>query len=244
MAQTVVRRLRDAGCSAHVFGGLGCALRAEGITSAWKWLPARKSDVDVSVCSGSNITALKVVEGIAQPCTCEEHKEHKNSPTRFLHDVWVGEERVHVDVYWGPAVRFNHEIRISSCSSLDIPAQAADLLLTKLQIHAKKSTDWFDLLMLLAALPLTRDTSGIDHRVVTDHCSRGTAAWGLARICLQSLAELRRLDLLDLLSTHERTQVLERAGELEGYIVRANKSVGWRVRAVFGTRLPWYSVAD
>jgi hypothetical protein len=239
----LVLYLRQQGLNAYLFGGVACQLRAGGLVQSWPWLPARRDDVDIVVCRGSNVRTFAAMRDVAEPCQCDSDARSSADLGRF--DILRDATRIHCDVYWAQALRFNHVIRLDRCDGSDVTLAGAELLLSKLQIHVKKDTDWADLMVLFASHGLgTKGAGEIELDVIRRHCSRGAAGWGMAKICLESLTQLaiRVAEHCHLQET-DRAVILGRIAQLEGEIRKTPKPWRWRLRATIGTRLNWYSEA-
>lgn len=121
----------------------------------------------------------------------------------------------------------------------------ADLLLSKLQVVRINRKDILDVLILLAEFPLVDGPadSGIEVRRITKHTS---ADWGWWRTTTGNLAAIRSFAEHDLapgdldVGRPNRFEPGAQVLELERRIEAAPKSMGWRVRARVGERVPWY----
>jgi len=145
-----------------------------------------------------------------------------------------------VDVFLD-ALRMSHTIEFKG--RLDAPrptAQAADLLLAKLQIHEITEKDAKDIAALLAAHPLGDGDDRNDPLDAPRIIGLVRSDWGL---CYTALANLAVADkLLAGWGSAGDVAVTARA-RVEGlrqHIELAPKSLRWKARARVGTRVRWY----
>jgi len=123
----------------------------------------------------------------------------------------------------------------------------ADLLLSKLQVVKINRKDLLDVLILLAEFPLVSgagsDADGIDVGRITRTTSADWGWWRTAGGNLDALVAFAAGDLApgDLeVGRPNRFDPGAQAVELRRQIDAAPKSLGWRVRARVGERVPWY----
>ncbi len=147
--------------------------------------------------------------------------------------------------------------RMEMCHTFDFSADLAspgptlplaDLLLSKLQVVRINRKDYLDVLILLAEFPLSSGSGGADPEAIdVARITRYTSAdWGWWRTAggnLDALVAFATHDLapgdLDV-GRPNRFDPSAQAAELRRRIDAAPKSMGWRVRARLGERVPWY----
>jgi hypothetical protein len=117
-----------------------------------------------------------------------------------------------------------------------------ELLIQKLQIVELTEKDLGDMQALLLAHPITSDEEGINGTLLVRMCCRD---WGLCRTVTQNFHHMRDLTLLDSsLSREEKQVIVGRIEELDRQIGDTRKSVRWRLRAVVGTKIRWYTEVE
>jgi hypothetical protein len=143
-----------------------------------------------------------------------------------------------VDVFLD-ALKMSHTIDFKARLGGTAPtAQAADLLLAKLQIHEITEKDIKDIAALLASHPLGDGSDGsIDSRYVIGLMAHD---WGLCHTAQGNLVIAEGL----LAGWHSAGSIAaaaaSRARELRQRIELAPKSLRWKARAKVGTRVRWY----
>ncbi len=143
-----------------------------------------------------------------------------------------------VDVFLD-ALRMSHTIEFGArLERTAATAQAADLLLAKLQIHEITEKDVKDIAALLASHPLGDGSAdSIDARHVISLMVRD---WGLCRTTLDNLAIADTLLSGPGSPGHISAAATARIRELRERIEAAPKSLRWKARARVGTRVRWY----
>jgi hypothetical protein len=143
-----------------------------------------------------------------------------------------------IDVFLD-ALRMSHTIEFKGRLDHDGPtAQAADLLLAKLQIHELTEKDIKDAAALLASHRLGDGSAGsIESRRITGLMGRD---WGLCHTALTNLATIETVLARRDPAGGIAAAATARLQELRERIEQAPKSVRWRTRARVGTRLRWY----
>ena len=129
------------------------------------------------------------------------------------------------------------------CRGATLPL--ADLLLSKLQVVRINRKDILDVLILLAEFPLADGPvdDAIDVARITKHTS---ADWGWWRTATGNLAAIQAFAEHDLapgdldVGRPNRFDSSAQAAELARRIDAAPKSMGWKLRARVGERVPWY----
>jgi hypothetical protein len=156
------------------------------------------------------------------------------------------ENKRQVDVFVGT---------FSMCHRLDLAARlgehpysldAADLLLTKLQIHEINRKDLVDAVRLLlthqnadiAGSAGEPDTMSLDRlRTVT------STDWGWFTTVTDNL-HLVRVAAADLLDPEEASVVETRADAIAESLKAAPKSMRWKARSLVGRKTPWYELPE
>lgn len=156
------------------------------------------------------------------------------------------ENKRQVDVFVGT---------FSMCHRLDLSGRlgehrysldAADLLLTKLQIHEINRKDLVDAVRLL----LTHENADIGGDAATpDAMSLGrlrsvtSTDWGWFTTVTDNL-RLVRAAAADLLEVGDASIVEARADAIDDYLRSAPKSMRWKARSVVGRKSPWYELPE
>jgi hypothetical protein len=152
-----------------------------------------------------------------------------------------------VDVFVG-VFSMCHRLDLSSRLALHPQAlDAADLLLTKLQIHEINRKDLVDAVRLLlthenadiAAAPTgAADAMSLDRlRSVT------SSDWGWFTTVTDNL-RLVRTAAGDLLEPDDAAVVESRADAIDEALRSAPKSMRWKARSVVGRKTPWYELPE
>jgi hypothetical protein len=156
------------------------------------------------------------------------------------------ENKRQVDVFVGT---------FSMCHRLDLSARlgehtysldAADLLLTKLQIHEINRKDLVDAVRLL----LTHENAdigggaGAPDAMSLDRLRSVTSSdWGWFTTVTDNL-RLVRAAATDLLEPEEASIVESRADAIDESLRSAPKSMRWKARSVVGRKSPWYELPE
>jgi len=144
----------------------------------------------------------------------------------------------HVDVFLD-VMRMDHDVDVRGRLDIDRYALSpADVLLSKLQIGQPAGKDVHDVIGLLKDLPLGEadDNVSIDVRRLAVACAGDWGLWFDVTANLRLVAAC--LDDYGL-AGREQTRVEERLASIAQAIARQEKSLRFRLRARFGTRLPW-----
>jgi hypothetical protein len=143
-----------------------------------------------------------------------------------------------VDVFLD-ALRMSHTIAFKGrLGDAARTARAADLLLSKLQIHEITEKDVKDIAALLASHPLGDGPDGsIESRYVIGLMARD---WGLCHTALGNLTIAERLLSGWDWAGDVAAAAVSGVQDLRGRIEREPKSVRWKARAKVGTRVRWY----
>jgi hypothetical protein len=143
-----------------------------------------------------------------------------------------------IDVFLD-ALRMSHTIEFKGRLSADAStAQAADLLLAKLQIHEITEKDVKDIAALLASHPLGDGAGGtIESRHVIGLMARD---WGLCHTALGNFTIAGELLARWDFAGPVVAAAAARMDELRHLIELEPKSLRWKARARVGTRVRWY----
>ncbi len=124
---------------------------------------------------------------------------------------------------------------------------AADLLLTKLQIHEINRKDLVDAVRLLLTHENADIAGGGDGTVNAMSMDRlrtvTSTDWGWFTTVTDNLA-LVRAAASDLLAPGDAAVVEGRADEIDGTLRSAPKSMRWKARSVVGRKTPWYELPE
>jgi hypothetical protein len=124
---------------------------------------------------------------------------------------------------------------------------AADLLLTKLQIHEINRKDLVDAVRLLLTHENADIAGGGDGRVNAMSLDRlrsvTCADWGWFTTVTDNL-RLVRGAASELLEPDEAGLVQTRVDEIDAGLRRAPKSMRWKARSVVGRKTPWYELPE
>lgn len=124
---------------------------------------------------------------------------------------------------------------------------AADLMLTKLQIHEINRKDLVDAVRLVLThdvVDIGSPTSGGTDAMALDRLRAVTSGdWGWYTTVTDNLARVRTA-ASELLDPPEAEVVVSRVGEIEGSLLSAPKSMRWKARSVVGRKAPWYELPE
>jgi hypothetical protein len=120
---------------------------------------------------------------------------------------------------------------------------AAELLLTKLQIHQLNHKDLVDILMLMSDHELA-DSDGphlINAARIAELCSRD---WGLYTTITDNLMLVEERTTGIVTDAVLAETIRERIKTLRTRLDKAPKTTGWNLRAAIGRRLQWYMLPE
>ncbi len=172
----------------------------------------------------------------------DERFNSMHGESRLLFHDLAGGRRL--DVFLG-TFAMCHSLNLEPRLSLhDSTLSPADLLLTKLQIVELNRKDVQDALALLLDFPpivgSNKPGEELDLGVVVGLCGRD---WGWYTTLNDNLEQLVAR-AAEFLSRDESVLVGQHARVIKDAIDRAPKSVGWRLRAKIGRKLPWYELPE
>lgn len=149
-----------------------------------------------------------------------------------------------VDIFLG-AFEMCHTLPLDQRLALHpLTLSPADLLLSKLQIVQLNAKDIQDILALLLDFPPMESTprpgDDLDVSVIADLCRRD---WGWF-ITLKDNLDRIASAATEILAPEEATIIVQRVDMVKQAVSKAPKSVGWRLRAAVGRRMPWYELPE
>lgn len=149
----------------------------------------------------------------------------------------------HCDVFYD-ALEFCHTIDLSRRLDVDHPTiPLMELLLQKLQIIELNLKDLRDMQMLLREHDVgAGDVEVINKMLLASYCSR---RWGIWHTVMTNLSILKTHTAQDTDLTAEDKVVIEaRIKDLQQTIDTHPKTLGWRIRALVGTKMRWYNTVE
>ena len=172
----------------------------------------------------------------------DERFNSMHGESRLLFRDLAGGRRL--DVFLG-TFAMCHSLNLEPRLSLhDSTLSPADLLLTKLQVVELNRKDVQDALALLLDFPPifgpNKPGEELDVGVVVGICGRD---WGWYTTLNDNLEQLVAR-AAEFVSRDESVLVGQYARVIKDAIDRAPKSVGWRLRAKIGRKLPWYELPE
>jgi len=121
----------------------------------------------------------------------------------------------------------------------------ADLLFTKLQIVELNDRDIRDILALICDHELSSADEPEPETIDVSHIVRLCARdWGLEKTCLHTLEWAQSAIEQHVEDALLAERVRQRLSALAKAIVSQPKAYRWRLRAIFGERLPWYELPE
>ncbi|MBO0843877.1 MAG: nucleotidyltransferase family protein [Nocardioides sp.] len=142
------------------------------------------------------------------------------------------------------------------CHRLDLSARldqhpysldAADLLLTKLQIHQINRKDLVDAVRLILThdnVDITGGGEGTTHAMSLDRLRSVTSTdWGWFTTVTDNL-QLVRAAASELLEPEDAGLVESRVDQIDTGLRAAPKSMRWKARSVIGRKTPWYELPE
>jgi hypothetical protein len=225
----------------RLLGGVGVALHDHRQVPAA--LQRGYGDLDVVVPAKSTRRTTEILT--AAGYLANEHFNALHGAQRMLFYDTVNKRQV--DVFVGV---------FAMCHRLDLSGRldqhpysldAADLLLTKLQIHEINRKDLVDAVRLLLTHENADIAGGGDGRtnaMSLDRLRSVTATdWGWFTTVTDNL-RLVRTAASDLLEAEEAAVVEERADAIDDSLRSAPKSMRWKARSVVGRKTPWYELPE
>lgn len=157
------------------------------------------------------------------------------------------ENKRQVDVFVG-VFAMCHRLDLSQrLDQHPLSLDAADLLLTKLQIHEINRKDLVDAVRLLLThenADIAGGGDGTTYAMSLDRLRAVTSTdWGWFTTVTDNL-QLVREAASDLLEPAEATLVQTRADEIDQALRAAPKSMRWKARSMVGRKTPWYELPE
>jgi hypothetical protein len=239
------RRLVDtataAGHPVRLLGGVGVALHDH--VPVPPALERGYGDLDVVVPPKSTKRTTQVMTAAGYVANDRFNALH-GAQRMLFYDT---DHKRQVDVFVGT---FSMCHRLDLSSRLDLhpyALDAADLLLTKLQIHEINRKDLVDAVRLLLSHENADIAGGGDGRTSSMSLDRLRAVtsgdWGWFTTVTDNLG-LVRTAAADLLAPDEATVVETRVDEIDESLRSAPKSMRWKARSVVGRKAPWYELPE
>jgi hypothetical protein len=151
--------------------------------------------------------------------------------------------RYRCDIFYD-VLEFCHTISLRGRLAVDNPTiPLAELLLQKLQIVDLTYKDVLDVQLLLLEHRLgSTDVETINVDLLSALCSSN---WGLWYTATENLSKIRKLTLADeTLTGDHRSSIIRKIDELVSQLESANKTWGWKLRSLVGTKIRWYNVVE
>ncbi len=152
-------------------------------------------------------------------------------------------EDLHSDIFIDK-LRFCHDIDFRGRLEIDKPTiSLIDLILEKLQIVEINKKDLVDIMILLRKYDVSFDHSGndkIDGGYLTGICSRD---WGWWKTATGNLDKVNSFSD-DYLDKDDAEIVKNKVNILTEHIQNHKKSLGWKIRSLFGERFKWYNQVE
>jgi hypothetical protein len=240
LAERGVRIVNEAageGLVVRLLGGTAIWLRAS--EESRQLLGRQYQDLDFASRAGQAKRLSQLLETLGY--VPERRFNAVHGGRRLLFDA--PDHSYHVDIFLD---RFEMSHRINLTQRLaveDVTLPAAELLLTKLQVAEVNRKDISDSTMLLLDhAPSDEDGQG---KINAAYLARLCAAdWGLFTTVSDNLEKTKNI-LPELLhSDRDRASVLGHIEELERWLSAAPKTMGWKMRAKIGRRVPWYETPE
>ena len=162
---------------------------------------------------------------------------------KHRHIYWSEEKRLQVDVFFD-LLSFCHDVDFRRRLELDNPTiTLTDILLEKMQIVEINEKDLKDTAVLLREHDL-----GIDQpeEIDGDYIAKILAFdWGFYHTMTTNLNKVRLyLEQMGNFTERDKTVVSGRVHQLLGIIDHEPKSLKWKMRAMVGTKVRWYSEVE
>ncbi len=199
------------------------------------------SDIDFATYYRSRDGVRKVMESLGyskRPSTMSTSASQRQ--IYFHPKGWF-----YIDVFWDKLKASNHPISFHGRLEIDpISIPPSDLLLEKLQIVSFSRKDLLDTLLLMKAHAVAEkeESETISTDRLAGVLSRDWGFWHTVTINLQRIREY--LKDMTILYPQESAGLIEKLDRILLATGRAPKSLGWRPRALVGTRKKWYNPVE
>jgi hypothetical protein len=144
----------------------------------------------------------------------------------------------HIDVFLDH-IDIEHEINLKDRLNIEKDTiSISDLLLTKLTITRLNEKDIRDIITMMKDIQMGHDdsTGTINMTYIAELCAK---SWGLYHDVMVSMRSTLNFLPNYTLSEDISSEVSSRLEALENEILKAPKSLRWKLRALFGERIPW-----
>jgi len=240
-ARRIIEASTDAGVTVRAIGGVGVALVAPTIGR----LEPRRTYHDIDLVAPAGSAAITRVMTALDYEPAREFNMLNGSERLLFHDA--GGRRIDVFI---DTLRMCHELpfrdRLAS-EAWPLTLPPADLLLSKLQIVEQTDRDAQDVLALLADHDLAEsDRDGIELPRLRQVCGNDWGWWRTVDDNLDGLiARWIEPTALDVSAPGgARSSARDRAAALRAALAECPKSMGWRARAMVGSRIRWYDLPE
>jgi hypothetical protein len=233
-AQRLVAGTAGAGVVARVLGGVGVALHDHGPVP--ESLCRTYGDIDIVVPAKANKATAAALQDLGYQAN-ERFNALHGARRMLFYDTANGRQ---LDVFVG-AFAMCHELDLSKrLGEHPLALDAADLLLTKLQIAQINRKDIVDGVRLLLTHELSEP---LPPTLVAGADSPDLLS--VPRLQAVTLARLGEATPGLLLGDGDAAGVVTtRAGRLRAALDDAPKSMRWRARSVIGRKSPWYELPE
>ncbi len=247
-ARRVVAGAERAGVHARVLGGVGVALHEHGPVPPG--LQRTYGDIDIVVPAKSTRATAAALDGLGYVANERFNAVH-GARRMLFYDTANGRQ---LDVFVG-VFAMCHELDLGRrLSEHPLSLDAADLLLTKLQIAEINHKDLVDGVRLVLSHELSTDAAAgrADHagepsvpdRLSVPRLTTVTSAdWGWYTTFTDNLDRLPGT-ATELLDGAGAAVVTDRVGRLRSALDQSSKSIRWRARSVVGRKTPWYELPE
>jgi len=247
-ALTILRAASEAKVALKMLGGLAIkvhSLNEEGFARRMgrSAEPAQEySDIDFATYYKSREGVRRVMESLGyskRPSTMSTSASQRQ--IYFHSKGWL-----YGDVFWDKLKAANHPISFRGRLEIDpISIPLSDFLLEKLQIVSFSRKDMLDTLLLLKAHAVAEKEES--ETISTDRLAGVLSRdWGFLVHCNHQPPEDKKKYLKDMsiLSPQESAELITKLDRILLATNSVSKSLGWRLRALVGTRKKWYNPVE
>jgi hypothetical protein len=243
-AHRVVSGAERSGVTARVLGGVGVALHDHGPVPSS--LQRTYGDIDIVVPAKSTRATAAALTALGYVSNDRFNAVHGARRMLFYDEANSRQLDVFVGVF-----AMCHELDLGRrLSEHPVALDAADLLLTKLQIAEINHKDLVDGVRLVlthelstADAPAGRRPEGADELSVARLGSVTSADWGWYTTFTDNLDRLRGA-AQELLTGADAASAVDRVDRLRTALEQSTKSLRWRARSVVGRKTPWYELPE
>ncbi|MDP8321306.1 MAG: hypothetical protein RAO94_03020 [Candidatus Stygibacter australis] len=152
-------------------------------------------------------------------------------------------EDIHSDIFIDK-LRFCHPVDFRKRLEIDYPTiSLIDLMLEKLQIVEINRKDLVDMMLLLRKYPLSNqeEPDNINVKYLAKICSKNWGWWRTATMNLDKLLHFVK----EYLEDKEDIQIVtDKINQMKENIAAQPKSLGWKLRSIFGDKFKWYDEVE